>query len=412
MVLTQAFSYRDEQLYCEDVSLRELAEQFGTPSYVYSKNAICRNFQNFKSVFESLNPLICYAVKANSNLSILSLLEKEGSGFDIVSAGELYRLQKIGANPQRIIFSGVGKSLQELEMALDPSLFCINVESLEELEILENVARDKGLRPNIALRLNPDVDTKTHPYVSTGLRQHKFGFDINHIERILQQLKPSSHLNLVGLGCHIGSQILDIQPYLDAFLKLKAMANKLESCGFEIHHLDLGGGIGIPYTPQEKEADLVQYADLLAQHKNNYRFLFEPGRYIVGNAGVLLNKVLYYKTNHEKNFFVVDGAMNDLIRPALYQAHHEILPLEQREETIKADVVGPICETGDFFARDRRLPLFNRGDYLAIMNTGAYGFVAASNYNSRPRPAEILVDGDRSQVIRQRESNADLIRGE
>lgn len=411
MALTQAFSYRNGQLFCEDIPLAGLADQFGTPCYVYSKNAILRNFHTFRTAFEAVDPLICYAVKANSNLSILRLLKEEGSGFDVVSAGELYRLKKIGGDPKRIVFSGVGKTVEELEMALQMSLFSLNVESLEELETLIDLAEHKDVRQDISIRLNPDVDTTTHPYVATGFRQHKFGLDVNHVEKTIGLLKQSSHLHLVGLGFHIGSQILNVQPFLDAFLKLKGLVAEFETLGFEIEHLDLGGGIGIPYQ-DETEPDLNRYAEFVKEHRGEYRIVLEPGRFITGNTAVLLNKILYHKVNYEKHFLIVDGAMNDLLRPSLYQAYHEVLPLEQKEGSIRADVVGPVCETGDFFAHDRWLPLLKQGDYLAIMNAGAYGFVAASNYNSRPRAAEILVDGDRPQVVRTRETFEDLIRGE
>ncbi|MDA2938542.1 diaminopimelate decarboxylase, partial [Acidobacteria bacterium AH-259-A15] len=398
MALTQAFSYRNGQLFCEDIPLAGLADQFGTPCYVYSKNAILRNFHTFRTAFEAVDPLICYAVKANSNLSILRLLKEEGSGFDVVSAGELYRLKKIGGDPKRIVFSGVGKTVEELEMALQMSLFSLNVESLEELETLIDLAEHKDVRQDISIRLNPDVDTTTHPYVATGFRQHKFGLDVNHVEKTIGLLKQSSHLHLVGLGFHIGSQILNVQPFIDAFLKLKGLVAEFETLGFEIEHLDLGGGIGIPYQ-DETEPDLNRYAEFVKEHRGEYRIVLEPGRFITGNTAVLLNKILYHKVNYEKHFLIVDGAMNDLLRPSLYQAYHEVLPLEQKEGSIRADVVGPVCETGDFFAHDRLLPLLRQGDYLAIMNAGAYGFVAASNYNSRPRAAEILVDGDRPQVV-------------
>lgn len=411
MALTQAFSYRNGQLFCEDIPLAGLADQFGTPCYVYSKNAILGNFHSFRTAFEAVDPLILYAVKANSNLSILRLLKEEGSGFDVVSAGELYRLKKIGGDPKRIVFSGVGKTVEELETALQMSLFSLNVESLEELQDLIDLAEHKDVRPDISIRLNPDVDTATHPYVATGFRQHKFGLDLNHVEKIIGLLRQSSHLHLVGLGFHIGSQILSVQPFLDAFLKLKGLVAEFETLGFVIEHLDLGGGIGIPYQ-DETEPDLNRYAEFVKEHRGKYRILLEPGRFITGNTGVLLNKILYHKVNYEKHFLIVDGAMNDLLRPSLYQAYHEVLPLEQKEGSIRADVVGPVCETGDFFAHDRLLPPLKQGDYLAIMNAGAYGFVAASNYNSRPRAAEILVDGDRAQVVRTRETFEDLIRGE
>ena len=414
MSLTQSFRYRNGQLFCEEVPLHAVAAQHGTPCYVYSKKAIRGNFHYFAKVFESVDPLICYAVKANSNLTILRLLQEAGSGFDVVSAGELHRLKTIGADTERTIFSGVGKTAEELKMALEMSLLSINIESIQELEVLIGLAARQNSPPRISLRINPEVDAKTHPYVATGFRQHKFGLDLNSLSRIVELLKGSTEVRLVGVGFHIGSQILDVQPFLDAFLKVKEVATSLRDQGFDITHLDLGGGIGIPYQ-MEPEADLGAYAEFLNAHRGNYRILFEPGRFMVGNAGVLLNRVLYHKVNHDKRFTVVDGAMNDLIRPALYGAYHAILPLlekAQEQELAVSDVVGPICETGDFFARDRPLPKLKTGDYLAVMNAGAYGFVAASNYNSRPRPCEVLIDGDICRVIRAREGLDDLFRGE
>ncbi|MEE2840600.1 MAG: diaminopimelate decarboxylase, partial [Acidobacteriota bacterium] len=357
MSLAQVFHYRNNgQLHCEDVALATLAKQVGTPCYVYSKNAIRENFQAFRSAFERVDPLICYAVKANSNLSILRLLKEEGSGFDVVSGGELFRLMKIGADPNSVIFSGVGKTVDELKMALEMPVLSLNVESVEELETLMSLAREMGVCPDISLRVNPDVESPTHPYISTGLREHKFGIDLDRIEHITALLRDSQSVRLTGLGFHIGSQILDVQPFMDAFTILLKVAGELEVEGFKIEHLDLGGGIGIPYQ-EEEEPDLSVYADLLAEHQDDRRILFEPGRYIVGNTGVLLSTVLYRKAANEKTFIIVDGAMNDLIRPSLYQAYHEIRPLQQKSEaSMVVDVVGPVCETGDFFARDRRLP--------------------------------------------------------
>ncbi len=410
MLLNQAFQYHRGELQCEGVPLSRIGHQFGTPCYVYSKNAIRHNYHSFRSSFEALDPLICYAVKANSNLAILTLLQEEGSGFDVVSGGELHALRKIGADPERIIFSGVGKTLEELETVLEMPLLSLNIESVEELKAFIDLAEKKDARPNISLRLNPNVESPTHPYVATGLQQHKFGISMDRIGEIIDLLKQSHPVQLVGLGFHIGSQILEIQPFLDAFLELKAAAAEFETKGLPIGHLDLGGGIGIPYQ-DEKEADLESYAEFLREHRGKYQILFEPGRFIVGNTGVLLNKVLYHKVNHKKHFLIVDGAMNDLMRPSLYQAYHEIRPVEEQDGAeIEMDVVGPVCETGDFFAQNRLLPPLKSGDYLAVMNVGAYGFALASNYNSRLRAPEILVDGEDCQLIRQRETYEDLFR--
>ena len=414
MSLTQSFRYRNGQLFCEETPLQAVAEQHGTPCYVYSKKAIRGNFHYFSETFKSIDPLICYSVKANSNLTILRLLQQAGSGFDVVSAGELHRLKKIGADPERTIFSGVGKTLEELRMALEMSLLGINIESIQELEVLIGLAAQQNSSPRVSLRINPEVDAQTHPYVATGFRQHKFGLDLNSLSKIVELLKRSAEVRPVGVGFHIGSQILDVQPFLEAFVRVKEAATSLRDQGFEITHLNLGGGIGIPYQ-MEPEADLRTYAEFLNVHREDYRILFEPGRFMVGNAGVLLNRILYQKVNHDKRFTVVDGAMNDLIRPALYGAYHAILPLVekvQENELAVTDVVGPVCETGDFFARDRLVPKMKTGEYLAVMNAGAYGFVAASNYNSRPRPCEVLIDGDICRVIRARESLDDLFRGE
>ena len=414
MSLTQSFRYRNGQLFCEETPLQAVAEQHGTPCYVYSKKAIRGNFHYFSETFKSIDPLICYSVKANSNLTILRLLQQAGSGFDVVSAGELHRLKKIGADPERTIFSGVGKTLEELRMALEMSLLGINIESIQELEVLIGLAAQQNSSPRVSLRINPEVDAQTHPYVATGFRQHKFGLDLNSLSKIVELLKRSTEVRPVGVGFHIGSQILDVQPFLEAFVRVKEAATSLRDQGFEITHLNLGGGIGIPYQ-MEPEADLRTYAEFLNVHREDYRILFEPGRFMVGNAGVLLNRILYQKVNHDKRFTVVDGAMNDLIRPALYGAYHAILPLVekvQENELAVTDVVGPVCETGDFFARDRLVPKMKTGEYLAVMNAGAYGFVAASNYNSRPRPCEVLIDGDICRVIRARESLDDLFRGE
>ena len=411
MARSQAFHYREGVLFCEEVPLITVARQVGTPCYVYSKNTLLENCRHFQSSFRAIDPLICYAVKANSNLSILRLFLEEGCGFDVVSAGELYRLKKVGANPQEIVFSGVGKTVQELEMAIEEGLLAINVESLPELETLIEISRDKSRSTSVSFRMNPDVDAQTHPYIATGLRQHKFGIDLDQISPIIEALRRAPWLQLRGVGFHLGSQILDVEPFLDAFLRLKRVAAEFRAEGFPVEHLDLGGGLGIPYK-DEKPVDLDRYAHFLEKERDHYRILFEPGRFLVGDAGVLLNQVLYRKTNRGKNFVVVDGAMNDLLRPSLYQAYHEVLTLEQGSEEILADVVGPVCETGDFFARDRSLPALEQGHYLAIMNAGAYGFPLSSNYNSRPRAAEVLVEGNQVGIIRRRETLEDLIRGE
>lgn len=411
MESSRAFHYRENKLFCEQVPLQQIARKVGTPCYVYSETAIRENYRKLAQIFYGVDPLICFAVKANSNLSVLKLLREEGAGFDIVSGGELFRLNQIDAPPSRIVFSGIGKTAAELRMALQQSIFWINVESLEELELLSRIASEEAKQCRISLRINPDIDAKTHPYISTGLRGHKFGLDPCQVTPAFEQIQQNSLLKLVGIGSHIGSQILNVDPYIEVFERIREMADQLRARGAEIEFIDVGGGFGIRYE-QEELPDLATYGDYLEREKRDYKLVMEPGRYITGNAGLLVNQVLYRKQNHGKYFVIVDGAMNDFTRPVLYDAYHEIWPLLRRKGTVKGDLVGPVCETGDFFARDRELPAAEPGDYLAVMDTGAYGFVASSNYNSRPRAAEVLVSGDRYRIVRQRETPEDLIRGE
>ena len=406
-----AFLYDGGELCCEGTPLTELAQTAGTPSYVYSRRAIRDSFHQLKDSFTTVDPLICYSLKANDNLSLLRVLKEEGSGFDVVSGGELFRLQQIGADPGRIVFSGVGKTVREMEMALDWGLFSINVESRQELATLAQVSRRMGRETRVAIRINPDVDAQTHPYIATGLHQHKFGVETGQIDDLLKIVEDSAEIRLVGLGYHIGSQILEVQPFLDAFDRLREWADRIRGRGFPLEHLDLGGGLGISYQG-ETGPDLQRYAEALEQHGEGYRIVMEPGRFLVGNAGVLLTRVLYRKTNRGKVFLVVDAAMTDLLRPSLYGARHQILPVRPDRSWITADVVGPVCESGDFLARSQRVPDAHPGDLLAVMSAGAYGFVLSSNYNSRRRAAEILVDGEDWSAIRARESYEDLIRGE
>ncbi len=406
-----AFLHDGGELTCEGTPLSRIARQAGTPSYVYSRRAIRDSYHRLKDAFATVDPLICYSLKANDNLSLLRVLQEEGSGFDVVSGGELFRLQRIGADPRRIVFSGVGKTVQEMEMALEWGLFSINVESRQELETLARVSRRMGREARVAVRINPDVDAGTHPYIATGLHQHKFGVETDQIDDLLEIIENSPEIRLVGLGYHIGSQILDVQPFLDAFERLREGADRIRDRGFPLEHLDLGGGLGISYQG-ETGPDLQRYAGALAQTGEGYRIVMEPGRYLVGNAGVLLTRVLYRKTNRGKVFLVVDAAMTDLLRPSLYGARHQILPVRPDRSWITADVVGPVCESGDFLARGQRVPDAHPGDLLAVMSAGAYGFVLSSNYNSRRRAAEVLVDGDEWREIRVRESFEDLVRGE
>ncbi len=407
--------YRDQTLYLEDVPLADIAKRHGTPSYVYSSTAILGKFQAYQQAFGAVPHQICYAVKANGNLAILKLLAEAGAGFDIVSGGELFRVLKAGGNPQKVIFSGVGKTAAELDYALDQNIRSFNSESEPELALIDSLAARRGVKARIALRVNPDVDASTHPYISTGLKKHKFGIDIAEAEAVYQRARAFDNLILEGVSCHIGSQILDIQPMLEVFDKMVALTRRLRAEGLPIRSLDLGGGLGVSYQPGETAPHIADYIQAMCQRAagHNLEVLIEPGRSIVAEAGLLLTRVLYRKTNGEKQFVIVDAAMNDLIRPALYHSHHEILPLRQTQAgAIVADVVGPVCETGDFLARNREMPNVLPGDLLAVCTVGAYGFVAASNYNARPRPPEILVEGDHYRVIRKRESYEDLVRGE
>ena len=407
--------YRDQTLYCEDVALADIARREGTPSYVYSRAAILENFRAYQEAFGNTPHRVCYAVKANGNIAILKLLAEAGAGFDIVSGGELFRVLKAGADPAGIIFSGVGKTSQEIDYALERQIRSFNCESEPELALIDSLAARHAIKARVALRVNPDVDASTHPYISTGLRKHKFGIDIADAEAVYERAKRFEHLQLEGVSCHIGSQILDIAPMVEVFDKMVGLVDRLRSQGISIRSLDLGGGLGVPYKPGENAPDIRSYVHAMCERVAGHglEILVEPGRSIVAQAGLLLTRVLYRKSNGDRQFVIVDAAMNDLIRPALYHSHHEIIPLRQsRAGTITADVVGPVCETGDFLARGREMANVMPGDMLAVCTAGAYGFVASSNYNARPRAPEILVEGSKYRVIRRRESYEDLIRGE
>jgi diaminopimelate decarboxylase len=407
--------YRDRTLYLEDVPLADVARREGTPSYVYSRAGILEPLNAYQQAFGDVPHKVCYAVKANANLAILKLLAESGAGFDIVSGGELFRVLKAGANPQSVIFSGVGKTAQELDYALEHDVRSFNCESEPELALLNSLAARRQQKARVAVRVNPDVDAVTHPYISTGLKQHKFGIDIAQADGVYERASALSNLSLEGVSCHIGSQILDIQPMLDVFDKMLALAERLRAHGWPIRSLDLGGGLGVAYKPGDRAPAIAGYVQAMLSKVagRGFEILIEPGRSIVADAGVLLTRVLYRKSNGEKEFVVVDAAMNDLLRPALYNSHHEIIPVRQSQAgTITADVVGPVCESGDFLARNREMSNVMPGDVLAICTAGAYAFVAASNYNARPRPPEILVDGSGYRVIRKRETYEDLIRGE
>ncbi len=407
--------YRDQTLYLEDVPLADIARREGTPSYVYSRAAILDRFQAYEKSFGDVPHKICYAVKANSNLAILKLLAEAGAGFDIVSGGELFRVLKAGADPAGVIFSGVGKTAQEIDYALEHRIKSFNCESEPELALIDSLAARRGIAARVALRVNPDVDAATHPYISTGLRQHKFGVDIADAEAIYERARSLPNLLLEGVSCHIGSQITDIAPLLEVFDKMVALVERLRARGLPIRSLDLGGGLGVAYKPGDKALSICDYIQAMCARTagHNLEILIEPGRSMVAEAGVLLTRVLYRKSNGEREFIIVDAAMNDLIRPALYHSHHEIVPLRKSDGPgIVADVVGPVCESGDFLARARAMPNLLPGDLLAVCTAGAYGFVASSNYNARPRPPEILVEGGSYRVIRKRETYDDLVRGE
>ena len=409
------FQYLQGQLYCEQVDLKTLAAQHGTPAYVYSKNAILERWHEYQRALCSIPNRVCYAVKANSNLAVLATLARAGAGFDIVSGGELFRVLKAGGDPASVVFSGVGKTANEISFALERGIHSFNCESEAEIALISQIASASGLKASIALRVNPDVNAKTHPYISTGLREHKFGVDINAAEDIYRRAALLPGITAEGVSCHIGSQLLELDPLLEAADKTLALVARLREGGLPIRFLDLGGGLGVKYRPNERNASIADFAARLRPKLEslNLTLMLEPGRSIVAEAGILLTQVLLIKRNGQKTFVIVDGAMNDLLRPALYQAHHEVTPvIEMPAETMTADVVGPVCETGDFFARDRRLPALQPGDLIALRTAGAYGFVLSSNYNSRPRPCELLIDGRRVFVARSRETFDELMRGE
>lgn len=408
------FNYRDGMLHAEDVPLAAIAERYGTPCYVYSRATIERHWRAFDAAFAGKPHLVCYAVKANSNLAVLNILARLGSGFDIVSVGELERVLAAGGDPAKIVFSGVGKREDELERALEVGIRCFNVEVPGELDRLNRLAGALGVKAPISLRVNPDVDALTHPYISTGLRENKFGVDVG--EALIQYRRAADmpHLQVLGIDCHIGSQLTSVTPFLDALDRILLLADALKEHGIGLHHIDLGGGLGIRYR-DEQPPEPSEYASALLQRlqQTNYEILIEPGRAIIGNAGVLVTRVEYLKSNQDKNFAIVDAAMNDLVRPALYDAWQEIVPVRQLSgaDVRTYDIVGPVCETGDFLGIGRELAL-SEGVLLTIRSAGAYGFSMSSNYNSRPRPAEVMVDGLRTHLIRERETTAMLFQGE
>lgn len=409
------FEYRDAVLYCEDVELTRVAEQAGTPCYVYSASAIVSRYRAYDDCLAGIPHRVCYAVKANSNLSILRLLAQAGAGFDIVSGGELHRVLQAGGDPASVVFSGVGKTRAEIDFALEQGIHNFNCESEAEIALISSLATRLGKTASIAIRVNPDVDAATHPYISTGLKEHKFGIDIAEVESVYQRAASLPGISLDGVSCHIGSQLLDAAPLVEAARKLLALVERLRASGIAIKELDLGGGLGVPYQPGDEKPNIAAFlAGIRTLVAGAGLFLlFEPGRSIVAEAGALLSRVLYRKKNGAKEFIIIDASMAELIRPALYDAHHQILPLRQSKfGAVKADVVGPVCESGDFLAIDRTVANVLPGDLVAAMTAGAYGFAMASNYNSRPRPCEVLVEGATWRIVRARETYADLTRGE
>jgi len=408
------FHYVDNHLWCEEVPVSTVAAAVGTPFYLYSHRTLKRHFEVFDAALADVPHLICFSAKANSNGAILRIFIRGGSGVDIVSGGELYRALEAGADPRKIVYSGVGKREDEIRYALESGILMFNVESSQELEAIDACAGRMGTVARIALRVNPDVDPMTHPHISTGMKENKFGIDIGRSLEEYRRAVKLEHTEVIGVDCHIGSQITRIAPFIDALDRLKELISSLRGEGIGIRYLDLGGGLGITYD-QETPPHPADYAKAIMDRARDMEctFIFEPGRVIVGNACILISRVLYTKTNAEKRFVIVDAGMNDLMRPALYDSYHKIQPVELlgREE-ILSDVVGPICESADYFARGRSIPRLERGDLMAVMSSGAYGFSMSSNYNSRPRVPEVLVRDDAFHVIRSRETPADLVRGE
>ncbi len=408
------FNYHHDQLYCEDVAVSEIADKVGTPFYLYSHATLKRHFQAFDAAFDGIDRLICYSAKANTNQAVLKLFAASGCGLDIVSGGELYRGLQAGYPARRIVYSGVGKKVDEIDYALQAGILMFNVESVAELELINQRAAVLKKRAPVALRVNPDVDARTHPYISTGLKKNKFGIASQNALSGYAMADALEHVDVVGMACHIGSQITEARPFEDALGNLKALVTELQHKGINIRYLDMGGGLGITYE-NETPPPLTEYAGSIIEQLKEMplRLIVEPGRVLVGNAGILVTRVLYLKQGDIKNFVVVDAGMNDLMRPTLYNAYHAIEPVAAgAKELIVADVVGPICESGDFLAIDRSIPLVESGDLLAVMSAGAYGYVMSSNYCSRPRVAEVMVKGGDFHVVKRREGYEDLIRGE
>lgn len=416
------YDMHDRDLFCSEVPVSSIAEKVGTPVYIYSREIIEKHLTRLMDAFSTVETLICYSVKSLANLAVCQVMREMGAGFDVVSGGELFRVLQAGAHPKKIVFAGVGKTPEEIEFALDRRILMFNVESEAELQMIDLIAAQKSLVADVALRVNPDVDPKTHRYISTGKKESKFGIDLVTAERLAAGMKERTGIRMVGVHAHIGSQITEVGPHRAALDKVMVFAKRCRELGNPVEYINLGGGFGIHYKEEEGLPAADHAASLLpALVDSDYKLIIEPGRFIVGNAGLLLTRVLYVKESGEKRFIIVDGGMNDLLRPSLYSAHHEVWPINSEYEkgspeaeavSTPADVVGPICETGDFFALDRMLPPVKQGDLIAVFSAGAYGMVMASNYNSRPRPAEVLVSGDYYDVVRTRETWDDLIRGE
>ncbi len=408
------FYYRDNRLFCENIPVKEIIESIKTPFYIYSKKAIEDRINEYKNAFKDYPILICYATKANPNLSILYLINKNGLGADIVSGGELFKARLAGISPNKIVYAGVGKTDDEIKYAIKEEILSFNVESEQEIEVLNQIGKSLNKKANISIRVNPDVNPKTHPYISTGLNDSKFGIDIKDALNVYKMAVRKKYINVVGIHCHIGSQIVDISPYKEAIEKVVELVFKLKKEGIELNHIDIGGGLGIRYKPEDQTPDIKDLANIIIPivKETGLKLILEPGRSLVGEAGALITQVIFTKMKQNKNFVIVDSGMNDLVRPAIYEAYHHILSVERKDSKIKADIVGPICETGDFFAKERLVDNVGRGDYLAIMSVGAYGLSMASNYNVRPKAAEVLVDGEKFYLIREHEDYNYLVEKE
>jgi diaminopimelate decarboxylase len=407
------FNYKNETLFCEELPIPNIAEKVGTPFYLYSQNTLLRHYQRLEESLSDVDHIICYAVKANPSLAICKQLAEAGAGADVVSGGELYRALRAGIPPEKIVFNGNGKTEEELSHALDSDILMFNVDSVDELVLLNQIAHDKGRTARVALRVNPDIDPQTHPYISTGLKENKFGISIDHAVEFYKEADSLSNIEIVGVHKHIGSQIVELSPFVESLERIMSLVDALEGLGIRIKYIDMGGGIGITYS-DEKPPSFEDYVGAIGPLIGNSErtLIVEPGRVIVGNAGVLIAKVLSVKKSGDKNFIVVDAAMNDLIRPSLYGAYHRIIPVERHQNgtaTLTADVVGGICESTDFFARGRELPLLEPGEFIAIMSAGAYSSAMSSNYNSRPLIAEVMVDGDDVKIIRRRQTFEEMV---